>query len=69
MDNYQDMCSKGRDQRPFGEAHWSSKLTESEVLEIRSLVGKFTNADLASRYGVSKTCISNIRTRTKWAHV
>jgi hypothetical protein len=42
-----------------------SKLSESEVLEIRRATGSF--ASLARMYGVSDTSIANIKRRKTWA--
>lgn len=51
----------------FGEKHYYSKLTEENVLEIRS-PGASTSK-LAKKFGVSKRCIMQIKDRTWWKHV
>ena len=52
-----------------GEVHPSSKLTENEVREIRSLLGTLSHTKLAKRFGVFHTTISAIAKRRSWAHV
>lgn len=53
-----------------GEAHHSAKLTVAAVREIRlrATVGE-KHRDLAKIYGISKSNISNIICRRRWAHV
>lgn len=51
-----------------GTRHGSSKLTEAQVLEIRSLPHA-TERVLAARYGVGDTTIHNVRSRHTWRHV
>jgi len=45
----------------------TSKLTEEIVREI--LASPESYAVLAKRYGVSATCIRDIKTRKRWRHV
>lgn len=52
-----------------GAAHKCAKLTESQVLEIRSLAGHRNHCMLARRFGVSSVTIDNIVYRRKWAHL
>jgi hypothetical protein len=68
-ENMADMVSKGRGN--IGERHGRSKLTSTQVAEIRSLlsVGELTCTQIASRYGVKHGCISNIRTGRRWGKV
>ena len=57
--------------RPRGSAHGISKLTEAEVIEMRSN-HQNTGASyksLARRYGVSDVMIKHIIKRTYWKHV
>jgi hypothetical protein len=58
------------EQRARGE-RLPHKLTEEDVLEIRSLhaSGKYNMNELAYIYGVSNTTIRKIVRRLKWAHV
>lgn len=68
-DNMIDMASKGRAQR--GEKHHEAKLTEAHVLEVRRVYnnGGWTQADLATKFGVTRTLISRIVNRLIWKHV
>ena len=50
-----------------GTAHPSSKLTEDQVREIRRLLKAGQSlAELAKRFGVSRTAIRNIGNGRKW---
>ena len=57
--------------RFHGENGMQSKLTESEVLEIREKYagGKFSQYDLAYIYDVSQMTICRIVTRKTWNHI
>lgn len=75
-DNMADMTQKGR--RAYGkqvsnagEAHGEAKLTEKEVLEIRSIypTKKYTQYELADKYGVSQFLIWSILKRKAWKHI
>lgn len=50
-----------------GERHVFAKLTEAQVLEIRSSTEKLK--PLAERYGVCLMTISDIRNRKRWGHL
>lgn len=54
-----------------GEKHGRSKLTESQVLEIRDKysTGKYTHRGLANDYSVSHTAIGKIINRKRWSHL
>ena len=53
-----------------GERNTSSKLTEAQVLEIRSLcAGKMPQSQVAARFNVSQRTVSEIHLRKTWAHV
>ena len=76
-DNMLDMVSKGRRGPPLpgsmlkGEDSAASKLTESEVLEIRYLYeeGKHSYASLGGMFGVTDVNIWNICKRRTWKHI
>jgi len=53
--------------RQRGEGNHRAKLTELQVLEIRT--SPATPAQLAARYGVSKSLISAVRRREVWTHL
>jgi len=69
-DNARDRERKGRANRPFGESHPHSKLSESVVLEIRKArrEGK-TQVSLAKKYGISEAVVSVVVNNTSWTHV
>lgn len=68
-DNMDDMKRKGRSNtlRFIGENHGRSKLTENQVIEIRSSTD--TNVALSKKYKVAKTTISEIRRFVRWKHL
>lgn len=70
-DNNRDRALKGRSKPRFGSLHGRAKLTEEQVLEIRSAYGKpgATSVDLAHAYGVSGTQILTIVHHKAWRHV
>ena len=59
-ENMQDMVDKGRSLS--GSRNHNSKLTETEVVEIREryAAGGITQAELARQYGVVEGCIWNV---------
>jgi len=66
-DNAQDCIKKGRDNPVRGEDRSQSKLTEKQVLEIRSL--KMTNEEVGKIYNIHPGYVSLINTRKRWAHI
>lgn len=52
-----------------GSKHPSAKLTEKDVLEIRSLRGIKTTVELAKKFGVGHDQISRIQTGKRWGSV
>lgn len=53
-----------------GSANGFAKLTEDQVTEIReALAAGDLQRDIAARYGVSKSLISNINLRLSWTHI
>lgn len=69
-DNLRDMREKGRAFAAYGERHGSSKLTESDVLEIRNLYAKGEKQRiLADLFGISQVSVSSILLRKTWSHV
>ena len=82
QDNNQDMIKKGRarfvawmfikpEHRVRGENAKSAKLTEAEVVLIRTEYAKGDTSfvKLGKKYGVGKTQIESIVKRRKWVHV
>lgn len=62
--NADDMVEHGHSTR--GARNWNTKLTEEQVLEIRSLRGKVTQANLSKRFGVPRQSISAIQLGRNW---
>jgi NUMOD4 motif/HNH endonuclease len=51
-----------------GEHHGLTTLTWDQVCNIRAMIGKVPQNELARMYGVSKQTITNIKTGHTWAH-
>lgn len=68
-DNVRDMIAKGRaaKQQLKGEKHPSAKLTEADVLAIRSSTED--RRTLAEKYGISPATVSDIWRRFTWSHL
>ncbi len=62
QDNMDDKVSRGRQSK--GEKHGTAKLTETQVLEIRAALG--LHRDIAAKYGVSESRVSDIKRRKYW---
>jgi DNA-binding transcriptional regulator YiaG len=68
QDNSNDM--KERKRQTLGERNPNSRLTESDVLEIRKLIAEgMRQQAVADRYGVSNQTVSAIHKRHRWAHL
>jgi hypothetical protein len=69
-DNNKDTYRQGRKYQ-LGESAFGAKLTNFQVLAIRSLykTGRFTQKELGKKYGVDHTTISCIITRKSWSHI
>lgn len=82
-ENVADMIRKGRvktgkeswsanhmDRMARGERHGMSKLSPEQVLEIKSLLREgVSGEELARRYGVVPTTISEIKHGNTWKHL
>ena len=68
-ENNADKLRDGTDNR--GEKSVLSKLTESDVLEIRAryATGLISQRGLAEEYGLAQSQISRIVNRERWAHI
>jgi hypothetical protein len=64
-DNMADMVAKKR--QAHGEKNYHARLSNDQVKKIRSEVG--THGEIASRYGVSCSLISQIRSGRIWKYV
>lgn len=84
LENMADRDAKGRvasgdrhgwnvhpELRPKGESIGTHKLTAHQVEQIRAAraTGTFSQAELATLYGVSQSAISNIVTGKRWGHL
>jgi hypothetical protein len=67
--NYRDAVRHGTSTR--GEINGHSTLTEDKVRAMRYLrnVAKFSPADLAWQFDVTKSCVSCICTGRGWRHI
>lgn len=68
-DNSADMVTRGRSLRgPLNPAH---KLTQNEVLEIKAAIRDKAakQKDIAAKYGVTPTLVSQIKHGKAWTHV
>jgi len=77
-DNIQDAWDRDRRPTPTppenpqtvrGEEHPNSKLSESDVIEMRELSGDVSQKELAAEYEISQSMVSKIIRREKWSHV
>lgn len=70
-DNVKDSIVRGRHVAPRGEASGMSKLTESQVKEIRRLFHEegAHKLGLAKKFGVARSVILYIITRQTWKHI
>ena len=71
QDNTTDMINKGRGNKAKGERNGTSKLTETQVLEIREKYsqGGTTQQKLGEEYGVNRSLIGAIVRYELWTHI
>lgn len=71
QDNVGDMHQKRRNRQPKGERQRSAKLTETQVLQVRTLYdqGGYTFVQLAQMMNVTTTAIREIVRRNTWKHI
>lgn len=67
--NMRDMVQKGRHRYLRGEEHGRATLTNADILEIRRIGRSETQKEIAMRYGVSRSIISQILLRRVWKHI
>lgn len=67
--NMADMSKKGRAPggTALGKENGNSKLTESEVLEIRAAKG--FQREIGERFGISQVAVSDIKRLRRWKHL
>lgn len=66
-ENSQDRVRKGRNISRRGEAVTNAKLTESDVMAIRT--SSTPHRQLAREYGVDESLIRQVRNKKGWKHV
>lgn len=66
-ENTQDAIDHGATMR--GEKSHFAKLTEKEVLEIRSLRGRATHTEIAASYGICSSNVSVIQSGKSWTYL
>lgn len=59
-ENLQDMERKGRGNHPAGSRAGRSKLTEEQIVEIKSLARRMTHRQLAEKFGVDHSTIGRV---------
>ena len=69
QENTKDAIKKGQIRR--GEIHPMVKLTEGQVLYIKSILvlNKFTHREISLMFNVSKTAVDNINTGKTWSYI
>lgn len=67
-ENMADKMKKGRHRTPRGADVVTSRLTEADVIAIRSATGS-KQSEIAREYGVDASLISLIRSNKRWAHL
>jgi hypothetical protein len=66
-DNGADKVSRGRAARPQGMLNGRARVTPAQAIELRQLHSQgWTNAELAARFGVSTTTVSNVHRGNHW---
>jgi hypothetical protein len=66
-ENVADKVAKGRQRRHHGEKNPHARLTAQDVVAIRASGER--QKDLAAKYGVTRTCIYDIRVGKSWGHL
>ena len=66
-ENELDKARHGTSNR--GERNYCTKLTEQNVIKIRSLLqhSELSEREIGKMFGVTRGCVSNIKWRTSWA--
>ena len=68
QDNTNDMMRRGRHKCIRGTKHYSNKLSEQDVLDIRADTDSSIRV-LAAKYKVNRSTISDIYKRKTWTHI
>lgn len=65
--NAEDKVTHGTN--PVGSVNGASKLTESQVAQMRALASVLRPSELADRFNVSRPTVTNVLSRKTWRHV
>ncbi len=69
-DNMRDMAAKGRSGNHKGTANGRAKIGEPDVCEIREALNMGeSQQNVANRFGIHQTSVSQIKCGVKWTHV
>lgn len=68
-ENMADCKAKGRARSVHGERHKLAKLTDSDVMAIKTLQGRVSGAEIGRRFGVSKSTACRILSGRLWTHI
>lgn len=66
-ENVRDMIAKGRGNHPRGENHPRARLSDKQVIKIRS--SEEPGKTIALRYGISQSLVGQIRRLAVWRHL
>lgn len=70
MDNVQDMRSKGRERKAFGETHTRAKLNVQTVRSIRQDVANgYNQREIAERHGLKLSTAASVASGRAWRRV
>jgi len=69
QDNMDDKVSKNRQNKPKGQKHPMSILTNEDVLKIRELSGTISQRKIAKLFSVKQPSIYKIVNRITWTHI
>lgn len=69
QENIGDQVKRGTHTRKVGEENGRAKLTEQDIVTIRSLHHRLTMAAMSQMFGVSNYAIQDVIYRRKWCHV
>lgn len=69
LSNATDATLNGKRNAPRGSRVHAAKLSEAQVVEIRTLSKRLSQRDIAKKFSLSHTTIGRILRREGWAHV
>ena len=68
-ENMMDKVAKGRQHRMTGSNNPISKLTESDVSVIKSMIGTITYEQIGNLFGITRGTVWKIKSGLSWSHV